>query len=251
MPAWALILIVLVVVAVAAAIAAVTMRQRRTTGLRDRFGPEYDRTVESRAQRRAAEAELLGRQRERAKLDIKPLPAATRLRYGEQWRVVQERFVDQPIEALASADRLLHQVMAERGYPVGDFATQSDLISVDHPQVVEDYRVAHATYERTETGQVGTEELREALLRYRSLFDELLRPDQEDEQGDEQPRSGRDGSSAGEPVLGEPGPGNTPAADAATDETTANVRPAGAEPVPAQRTTGELPSTPEADHDSR
>src|SRR5579875_2080815 len=177
MPTWALILIILVVVAVVAAVATAAIRQRRTAALRGRFGSEYERTVRAHSDQRAAEAELAGRQRQRAKLDIKPLPEDARLRYQEQWRVVQERFVDQPTDAVSAADRLLHQVMADRGYPVGDFDAQSDLISVDHPEVVENYRVAHTIQERTDSGQASTEELRDALLRYRSLFDELLRAD--------------------------------------------------------------------------
>lgn len=183
MPAWALIVIVLVVVAVAAMVTTATMRQRRTTALRDRFGPEYDRTLETRADQRAAESELRDRQRRRAKLDIKPLTKASRIRYVEEWRTVQEHFVDQPGEAVSQADTLLHQVMDERGYPMGDFAAQSDLISVDHPAVVENYRVAHDIRDRMDTGQLNTEELREALLRYRSLFDDMLQADQGDTAG--------------------------------------------------------------------
>lgn len=178
MPTWALIVIVLVVVAVAALVTTATMRQRRTTSLRNRFGPEYDRTLETREDQRAAESELRDRQRRRAKLDIKPLTEASRIRYAGKWRTVQEHFVDQPGEAVSMADTLLNQLMAERGYPMGDFAAQSDLISVDHPAVVENYRVAHDIRDRMDTGQVNTEELREAMLRYRSLFDDMLRADQ-------------------------------------------------------------------------
>jgi hypothetical protein len=205
MPAWALILIVLVVVAVAAMVTTATMRQRRSAALRDRFGPEYQRTLETSEDQRAAESELRDRQRQRAKLDIKPLPEASRIRYTEEWRTVQEHFVDQPGEAVGQADALLHQVMAERGYPVGDFAAQSDLISVDHPAVVENYRVAHTIRDRMDTGQVSTEELREALLRYRSLFDDLLRADQGSsdrgnaDQGDE---ARADATKPGVPTAG-------------------------------------------------
>jgi hypothetical protein len=238
MPAWALIVIVLVVVvAVAATIVIAIVRQRRTAALRDQFGPEYARTVRSRTGRRAAESELLGRQRQRATLDITPLPAATRLRYREQWRAVQERFVDQPAEALGSADRLLHQVMADLGYPVGDFASQSDLISVDHPETVENYRVAHATYERTDTGPAGTEELRDALLRYRSLFDELLDAGQQDGQLDE--------AAADETATDETATDETVADETAADETALS----GAQTVPAQPIAGDYPTEPEAGHD--
>jgi hypothetical protein len=183
MATWVWIVIV-VAVLVIAGLVAMMERRRRSAVLRDRFGAEYDRTVESHDDQRAAEAELRGRQKQRAKLDIKPLSEAARARYAEEWRGVQERFVDQPAEAVGSADGLVYRVMGERGYPMGDFAAQSDLVSVDHPGVVENYRVAHAIHERADSGQASTEDLREALLRYRSLFDELLRAGTEAEPTD-------------------------------------------------------------------
>jgi hypothetical protein len=240
MPAWAFIVIVLVVVAVAVAIVAVAMRQRKTAALRDRFGPEYERTMASRPGRRAAESELRERQRERAKLDIRPLPAATRLRYGEQWRIVQERFVDQPTETVGSAERLLHEVMAERGYPVGDFAMQSGLISVDHPEVVENYRIAHAIHEQTSTGQASTEELRDALLRYRSLFDELLQAEEADPQ-DERAQGSRDDEAPDGPA-----PDEAPVTESRADEAGPRV-----ETVPARNVAGDTPMEPEVGHDPR
>lgn len=173
MSTWVWIVIVLAVVVVVGLIA-VLERQRRSAALRDKFGPEYDRAVASHDNQRAAEAELRERQKQREQLDIKPLSEAARLRYDEEWRVVQERFVDQPTEAVASADRLIESVMTEQGYPMADFDEQSKLISVDHPTVVEDYRAARAAYEQTRGGEVGTENLREALLRYRALFSELV-----------------------------------------------------------------------------
>jgi FtsZ-interacting cell division protein ZipA len=177
---WVWILIVIAAVVVIALIA-MAVRQRRARALRERFGPEYDRAVEGREDRRAAEAELRDREKQRARLDIKPLPEETRARFAQEWQDVQERFVDQPQEAVVSADRLLYSVMDARGYPVGDFDAQADLVSVDHPEVVEDYRFAHGTCERAGTQQVSTEDLREALLRYRSLFGELLRADGDQE----------------------------------------------------------------------
>lgn len=253
MPTWALILIILVVVAIVAGIATAAIRQRRTAALRNRFGPEYDRTVESSADQRAAESELRGRQRQRAKLDIKPLPEASRIRYGEEWRVVQERFVDQPTEAVGSADHLLQQAMTERGYPMGDFAAQSDLISVDHPEVVDNYRVAHAIRERTNSGQVSTEELRDALLRYRSLFEEMLRADE----GGEGPRAGRADTVADDTPADE-----TPADDTMPDRTKTSTASDSARAipdegdlrvgaVPAEHTTRESAAVSEADDDTR
>ena len=169
---WILIAIAAVVVVILIATAA---RQRRTAALRERFGPEYERAIDARAGRRAAEADLRERERQRARLDIRPLPEDTRVRFAQEWQDVQERFVDQPSDAVQAADGLVHSVMEARGYPMGDFEAQAGLVSVDHPEVVENYRVAHGIYERAQAKQASTESLRKALLRYRTLFDELLR----------------------------------------------------------------------------
>lgn len=147
--------------------------------LRQRFGSEYDRTLEGHESQRAAEADLRDRERQRAQLDIKPLSAQSRARYSEEWRGVQERFVDQPAGAAVAADSLVYRVMEERGYPMGDFEAQAGLVSVDHPQVVENYRIAHGIQRQAESKQATTEDLRDALLRYRTLFDELLADDAE------------------------------------------------------------------------
>jgi hypothetical protein len=171
MATWAWILIAIVAVVVVAFIA-MAVRQRRTTALRQRFGPEYDRAVEARDDQRAAEADLRGRERRRAQLDIRPLPEDTRARFAQDWQDVQERFVDQPADAVVAADRLVYSVMEARGYPMGDFDAQADLVSVDHPEVVDNYRTAHGIREQAQ--RASTEDLREAMLRYRSLFDELL-----------------------------------------------------------------------------
>lgn len=176
MAAWVWILIAIVVVIVIVLLALATMR-RRSSMLRQRFGPEYDRTVEARDGRRAAEAELRAREKQRAQFTIKPLPEATRLRFANEWRAVQERFVDQPAQAVAAADTLVTAVMHERGYPTEQFEEQADVVSVDHPEVVENYRFGHALWERSQTEETSTEDLREAMLRYRSLFGELLRPE--------------------------------------------------------------------------
>jgi hypothetical protein len=174
MATWIWVLIIVVAVAVLALAAIVAARQRRSARLRERFGPEYDRAVQASQDRRTAEAELVQRQAQRAQFDIHPLPADSRGRFAEEWRTVQELFVDQPASAVTAADGLVYRVMEARGYPMGNFAAQADLVSVDYPAVVENYRVAHGIHERAQTQQVSTEDLREALLRYRSLFDELL-----------------------------------------------------------------------------
>lgn len=198
MASWIWILIVIAAVVIIAVIA-MAARQRRTTALRQRFGPEYDRAVQDRQGRRPAEAELRDREKQRSQLDIRPLPEDVRVRFAGEWRGVQERFVDQPAEAVVAADRLVHSVMETRGYPMGDFEAQAGLVSVDHPDVVENYRAAHGIHQRAQQQPASTEDLREALLRYRSLFDELLQP------GDGQP-----------PVTARRGPGNI-AGQAGTD----------------------------------
>ena len=176
MAAWVWVVIVIVVVVVVALVA-VGARKRRTAMLRGHFGPEYDRAVENSEDQRAAEANLRAREKQRAQFDLQPLPEATRLSFASEWRDLQERFVDQPAQATGAADTLITRVMEARGYPMKDFDAQAELVSVDHPDTVENYRFAHAVQQRAETQQASTEDLREALLRYRSLFDELLRPE--------------------------------------------------------------------------
>jgi hypothetical protein len=171
---WAVIVIAVLVVV---ALVAVGARRRRTAMLRGHFGPEYDRAVENSEDQRAAEANLRAREKQRAQFDLQPLPEATRLGFVSEWRDLQERFVDQPAQATGAADALITRVMEARGYPMKDFDAQAELVSVDHPDTVENYRFAHAVQQRAETQQASTEDLREALLRYRSLFDELLRPE--------------------------------------------------------------------------
>jgi hypothetical protein len=173
MATWVWVLIAIAAVVVVAVIA-VAARQRRTAALRQRFGPEYDRAVEAREGRELAEADLRDREKQRAQLDIRPLPEGVRVRFTQEWRDVQARFVDQPSDAVVAADRLIYSVMEARGYPMGDFDARADLVSVDHPDVVENYRFAHGIRERAQAQRASTEDLREALLRYRSLFDELL-----------------------------------------------------------------------------
>ncbi|MCL2586475.1 MAG: hypothetical protein FWE35_28940 [Streptosporangiales bacterium] len=175
-------IVIIVVVVVAIVLIALAARQRRTAALRQRFGPEYDRAVETREGRRAAETDLREREKQRARLDIRPLPEGMRTRFAAEWRDVQERFADEPSGAVMAADRLVYRVMEARGYPMADFDAQADLVSVDHPDVVENYRFAHAVQEQAQAQRASTEDLREALLRHRSLFDELLRAD--DDQAD-------------------------------------------------------------------
>jgi hypothetical protein len=168
------IIVAIVVVLILAAVFAVAQRRRRTQALQGRFGPEYDRTIERADSRRKAEAELREREERRAQLDIRPLSAASRERFASSWEATQRRFVDDPTGAVSEAHRLVIVVMRERGYPMDDFDQRAADISVDHPELVENYRAAHGISRRSESGQASTEELRQAALHYRSLFDELL-----------------------------------------------------------------------------
>ena len=149
--------------------------RRRHRHLEGRFGPEYGRTVDSAESRRKAERELREREAEHAKLELKPLSDAARERYEEQWSSLQSGFVDRPQIAVADADSLLTEVMRERGYPVDDFDAKSRLVSVDHPDVVENYRKGHNIYVKTVEGTASTEDLRLAVISYRALFEDLVR----------------------------------------------------------------------------
>jgi hypothetical protein len=169
-----LLVAIIVIVVVVLALAWFLMRRQRTDRLRKQFGPEYERAVSESGSRQAAEAELEDRRTRREKLEIVALEPAARDRYLEQWRLVQAQFVDSPTEATRAADRLINEVMRDRGYPVEDFEQRAADISVDHPQVVDDYRAAHAVAEVNERSEAGTEDLRQALVHYRSLFEELL-----------------------------------------------------------------------------
>ena len=174
MATWVWIVIVAAVVVAALIIALLAIGGRRRRGLQERFGPEYDRAVEGSGDRRAAEQELRDREERHDELDIRELTPAARDRYFEQWRVVQARFVDAPAGTLTEADTLVQQVLRDRGYPVDDFETRADAVSVDHPHVVENYRAAHGVWAANERGEATTEDLRQSLVHYRSLFEELL-----------------------------------------------------------------------------
>jgi hypothetical protein len=174
MDTWVWIVIVAAVVVAFLVIAALAVGGRRRRRLQDRFGPEYERAVETAGDRRSAEAALREREQWREELEIRELTPAARDRYFDDWRVVQARFVDAPGAAVTDADRLVQQVMRDRGYPVDDFETRAEALSVDHPHVVEHYRAAHGVWAANERGEATTEDLRQSLVHYRSLFEELL-----------------------------------------------------------------------------
>lgn len=172
-------MIIILVVAIVAALAIIAaawmfMQKKRTEQLQSRFGPEYQRMVETDGDRRRAEAVLLERQKRIEKLDIRPLSAEDQRRFEQAWIREQARFVDDPKGAVAEADRLIGQAMRARGYPVGDFEQRAADISVDHPMVVENYRIAHDIALRDRRNEAETEDLRKAMVHYRSLFEDLL-----------------------------------------------------------------------------
>jgi hypothetical protein len=171
---WIWIVIGVAIAVVVLAIAAFAARQGRSRRLRRQFGPEYDRTVSDAPTRREAENVLAEREQRRNELDIRPLTPTARDRYLKEWRAVQSRFVDEPAGAVDDADSLVQSVMAERGYPMEHFDAQADLISVDHPVVVQNYRAAHTIHGAYGRGDAGTEDLRQAMVHYRALFEELL-----------------------------------------------------------------------------
>jgi len=190
MDTWVWIVIAAVVVAVVAIVAIVVMRQRRRTELRESFGSEYDRAVARQGDVRKGESDLMARRERRAELDIRPLSPQSRTTYARSWEQTQARFVDNPATALAQADALIIAVMEERGYPMDDFERRAEDISVDHPDVVQHYRAAHDISVRVDedpnastsstVSDVSTEDLRQGLVHYRALFQELLEPDQDE-----------------------------------------------------------------------
>jgi hypothetical protein len=169
--------VVIVALLVVGAVVAFLWKQRRTHDLRSRFGPEYDRAIDERGGRGHAEAELRRREKRVDRLPIRPWPADRRARYTEEWNEQQARFVDEPRRAVIEADHLIEDVMKERGYPMTDFDQRAADISVDHPQVVNNYRTAHDIAVRQERGDTNTEDLRRAMICYRDLFRELVEDD--------------------------------------------------------------------------
>ena len=160
------ILVVAVVLALAVVIAAaVTIRDRRSYRLRPRYGPEYDRTARDASDVRSAEA---------TRLHITPLTAEQARRFSDEWQQVQARFVDEPAGAVLQADRLIGDIMQARGYPVGDFEQRVEDISVDHPDIVMNYRAARAIIEEHARHPVSTEDMRQAMVHYRALFKDLI-----------------------------------------------------------------------------
>jgi hypothetical protein len=171
-----LIVLAAVVIVIIAVLAWLYMRKRRSTtaDLRKKFGPEYDRAVQVHGAGRKAESKLEDREKRVDKLNIRDLDSMEHERFSKRWEAVQFRFVDSPKGAVAEADDLVSSVMKARGYPVSDFDQRAADISVDHPRLVENYRSAHTIALRVGKDQATTEELRAAMIHYRSLFEELV-----------------------------------------------------------------------------
>ena len=168
------VIIAIIVVAAIAAAVWFMQQKRKSDELKGRFGPEYERTVHATSSRREAEAELERRQERVDHLDIRELSAQDRGQFANSWEQVQTQFVDDPSGSVADADRLIGEVMMKRGYPVGDFEQRAADISVNHPDVVSNYREAHRLALMSERGEASTEDLRKAMVHYRSLFNDLL-----------------------------------------------------------------------------
>jgi hypothetical protein len=169
MPGWAWALVAVAAVLVVAVVVWQGLRARKSQTLREQFGPEYDRTLERTDDKREAEADLAARAKRHDELELRPLTMAAMVRYQEQWQQVQARFVDDPSGAVHSADGVIQSVMRDRGYPVEDFDQRAADVSVDHPDVVENYREGHRL-----AGSADTEDQRQAMVHYRALFEELL-----------------------------------------------------------------------------
>jgi hypothetical protein len=177
MPTWEWILIATVAVLVIAAVLVVAARlssRSKSRRLQRHYGPEYEHLVTEAGDRKAAENELAAREQHRDKLDIVALTPSALTHFTNHWQQVQTAFVDDPASAVGAADRLVTEVMREKGYPVDDFEQREADISVDHPAIVENYRVAHGIHLAQQNGGVGTEKQREAFVHYRALFDRLL-----------------------------------------------------------------------------
>jgi hypothetical protein len=169
----AILILVLIVVVIAVG-ALLLWQRRRSAALQQKFGPEYHRAVGQFGNERKAEAELAARAKRVRSLNIRSLTADEQARFADAWKQAQARFVDEPSQAAAEADILVKELMQARGYPVGDFEQRAADISADHPAVVSNYRAAREIALRNRAGKATTEDIRQAMVHYRSLFEELL-----------------------------------------------------------------------------
>ena len=169
--------VVLVLVVIGAISGVVIARRRRAERLQDQFGPEYDHLVHIKGDEKEAQIELDERQKRVEALDIRPLSDTERERYLADWAAIQSKFVDEPGQAIVDADLLVTEVMQVRGYPISDFEQRAADISVNYPALVSNYRAAREIAIKNKHQLADTEELRQAMIYYRSLFEELLKPE--------------------------------------------------------------------------
>ena len=172
-PQWIWIAVAVAAVLVAILAISAGARRARSARLREHFGSEYEREVQAAGSRTRAEEALAARAEEVKGFDIRPLSAAERDRYRDEWSRIEAKFVERPTTAVVEADELIGSVMRACGYPIGDFERHAEHLSVKHPRVVEHYRKGHAAI-TSQGGQISTEGLRQAMLNYRELFDELV-----------------------------------------------------------------------------
>jgi hypothetical protein len=172
-----IILAVIVAFIIGALLGTVVTRQRRTKRLQEKFGPEYDRTLNELGDRRQAEHELEARLDHVKTLDIRPLSEEESERYTNEWRATQAEFVDEPLVALQKADQIIREVMKAKGYPVEDFEQRVADISVEYPELVTDYRGLHLIAVKEDDEEVSTEEMRQAMVHGRALFENLVNKD--------------------------------------------------------------------------
>jgi len=174
-PTLTIVLIIVVLVIIAAIVYGVQAGRRKK--LQSTFGPEYDRVVADTGNRTEAEKELREREKRHAELELKELSPQAQAKYSADWEEVQIQFVDNPAEAVGTADDLVTRLIADRGYPTGEYDEQLGVLSVEHANTLQHYRDAHEISERNKAGSASTEDLRQALVHYRSLFADLLGTD--------------------------------------------------------------------------
>ena len=171
---YIIIAVVLVLVLLGLILGAIFSRRQRSKRYQNKFGPDYDHTVKSMGNAKKAQTEMDERQKHVETLNIRPLSFSERERYLAEWKAVQAKFIDQPGPATVEADHLIMEVMQLRNYPVSDFEQRAADISINYPDLVSNYRLARAIAIKNEQHQADTEELRQALVHYRALFNELL-----------------------------------------------------------------------------
>jgi hypothetical protein len=183
-----IILAIVVALIIGGLLGMVLSRRQRTKHLQEKFGPEYERTINQLGDKRQAESELEARLDHVKTLNIRPLSGEETGRFTNEWRMTQAEFVDEPLVALQKADRLLREVMKAKGYPVEDFDQRAADISVDYPELVADYRGLHLIAIKSDDDEVSTEEMRQAMVHGRALFENLVSKPAEVEEIEEKER---------------------------------------------------------------